>query len=193
MNAAANLPDGPVIVGLSGGVDSAVAALLLLEQGYEVQGLFMSNWDEQDTYCTQAQDYQDARAVARVLGIALHRVNFAGEYRSRVFEYFLAEHRAGRTPNPDVLCNREVKFGVALRHALRLGARYFATGHYARLRHGGQVQLLKAVGRGEGSDLFPACRARRRSGPRADADRRLHQGAGARTRALRGPAGVRQA
>ncbi|HTY95108.1 MAG TPA: tRNA 2-thiouridine(34) synthase MnmA [Steroidobacteraceae bacterium] len=136
----------PVIVGLSGGVDSAVAALLLLEQGYEVQGLFMSNWDEEDAYCTQAQDFQDARAVARVLGIPLHRANFAADYRARVFEYFLAEHRAGRTPNPDVLCNREVKFGVALRHARRLGARYFATGHYARLRHdSGRVQLLKAL------------------------------------------------
>jgi tRNA-specific 2-thiouridylase len=136
----------PVIVGLSGGVDSAVAALLLVEQGLEVQGLFMSNWDEEDAYCTQAQDYQDARAVARLLGIPLHRVNFAAEYRARVFEYFLAEHRAGRTPNPDVLCNREVKFGVALRHARRLGASHFATGHYARLRRAGaEVQLLKAV------------------------------------------------
>jgi len=136
----------PVIVGLSGGVDSAVAALLLVEQGYEVQGLFMSNWDEEDAYCTQAQDYQDARAVARVLGIPLHRASFAADYRARVFEYFLAEHRAGRTPNPDVLCNREVKFGVGLRHARRLGARFFATGHYARLRHGhGGVQLLKAI------------------------------------------------
>ncbi|MGC1459308.1 MAG: tRNA 2-thiouridine(34) synthase MnmA [Steroidobacteraceae bacterium] len=136
----------PVIVGLSGGVDSAVAALLLVEQGLQVQGLFMSNWDEQDVYCTQAQDYQDARAVARVLGIPLHRANFAADYRRRVFEYFLAEHRAGRTPNPDVLCNREVKFGVALRHARRLGARHFATGHYARLRFtGAEVQLLKAA------------------------------------------------
>src|SRR5580698_7901573 len=135
----------PVIVGLSGGVDSAVAALLLVEQGLQVQGLFMSNWDEEDVYCTQAQDYQDARAVARLLGIPLHRANFAAEYRSRVFEYFLAEHRAGRTPNPDVLCNREVKFGVALRHARRLGASHFATGHYARLHQGRTVQLLKAA------------------------------------------------
>jgi tRNA-specific 2-thiouridylase len=136
----------PVIVGLSGGVDSAVAALLLVEQGRQVQGLFMSNWDEQDVYCTQAQDYQDARAVARVLDIPLHRANFAADYRTRVFEYFLAEHRAGRTPNPDVLCNREVKFGVALRHARRLGAGHFATGHYARLHHtGAAVQLLKAA------------------------------------------------
>jgi tRNA-specific 2-thiouridylase len=137
---------GLVIVGLSGGVDSAVAALLLVEQGYEVQGLFMSNWDEDDVYCTQAQDFQDARAVARLLGIPLHRANFAADYRTRVFAYFLAEHRAGRTPNPDVLCNREVKFGVALQYAGRLGASRFATGHYARLRHGPEgVQLLKAV------------------------------------------------
>jgi tRNA-specific 2-thiouridylase len=135
-----------IVVGLSGGVDSAVAALLLVERGFEVQGLFMSNWDEQDVYCTQAEDFQDARAVARVLGIPLHRVNFAAQYRARVFEYFLAEHRAGRTPNPDVLCNREVKFGLALRHAQRLGASHFATGHYARLHHPDSgVQLLKAV------------------------------------------------
>jgi tRNA-specific 2-thiouridylase len=146
MNPASTAHPGPVIVGLSGGVDSAVAALLLVEQGYEVQGLFMSNWDEADQYCTQAEDFQDARAVARVLGIPLHRANFAADYRGRVFEHFLAELRASRTPNPDVLCNREVKFGVALRHALRLGARYFATGHYARLRHvDDDVQLLKAV------------------------------------------------
>ncbi len=125
-----------VIVGLSGGVDSAVAALLLREQRYEVHGLFMSNWEEDDAYCTAAQDFQDARAVARELGIPLHRASFAAEYRARVFEHFLAEHRAGRTPNPDVLCNREVKFGVALRHARRLGGEWFATGHYARLVHG---------------------------------------------------------
>jgi tRNA-specific 2-thiouridylase len=124
-----------VIVGLSGGVDSAVAALLLKDAGWDVQGLFMSNWDEDDDgYCTAAQDYQDARAVAQELAIPLHRVSFARQYRERVFAHFLAEHRLGRTPNPDVLCNREIKFGVGLAWARRLGATHFATGHYARLR-----------------------------------------------------------
>jgi len=136
-----------VIVGLSGGVDSAVTALLLKEQGWEVHGLFMSNWDdEDDSYCTAAQDFQDARAVARELGIPLHRVSFAREYRERVFEYFLREQRAGRTPNPDVLCNREIKFGVALKYVRRLGGSHFATGHYARLVKGPEdkIQLHKA-------------------------------------------------
>ena len=115
-----------IIVGLSGGVDSAVAALLLREQGHEVQGLFMANWSEDDSYCTIAADYQDARAVCRELGIPLHRVDFSNEYRQRVFDYFLTEYRAGRTPNPDVLCNREIKFGVCLEHVRRLGGHRFA-------------------------------------------------------------------
>jgi tRNA-specific 2-thiouridylase len=121
-----------VIVGLSGGVDSAVAALLLRQQGYDVEGLFMVNWEEDDAYCTTAADYQDARAVARELRIPLHRVNFAQAYRTQVFSYFLQEYRVGRTPNPDVLCNREIKFGLCSVYADRLGADLFATGHYAR-------------------------------------------------------------
>jgi tRNA-specific 2-thiouridylase len=123
-----------VVVAMSGGVDSAVAASLLLDQGHSVQGLFMSNWEEDEGgYCTSAEDYQDARRVADQLGIALHRSNFAREYRERVFAHFLDEYRAGRTPNPDVLCNREIKFGACFAYAKRLGAELFATGHYARV------------------------------------------------------------
>ena len=127
-----------VIVGLSGGVDSSVAALRLLQQGYDVEGLFMKNWEEDDDadYCAAAEDLADAKAVADRLGIRLHTVNFATEYWDRVFAYFLDEYRAGRTPNPDVLCNREIKFKAFLDHALDLGADYIATGHYAAVRCG---------------------------------------------------------
>lgn len=147
---------GPVIVGMSGGVDSAVAALLLKEAGHSVQGLFMSNWeDDEDSYCTTAGDFQDARRVCDALDIPLHRVSFAGEYRERVFAHFLSEYAAGRTPNPDVLCNREIKFGVCLDYMARLGAAKVATGHYARLRTtAGSVQLLKAADRSKDQSYF---------------------------------------
>src|SRR5690242_84150 len=136
-----------VIVGLSGGVDSAVAALSLKQQGYQVEGLFMDNWEdgEDETYCTAAEDFQDARQVCEVLSIPLHKVNFAAEYRERVFKHFLEGYAAGYTPNPDVLCNSEIKFKAFLEHALRLGAAHIATGHYARLAPGPTgVRLLKA-------------------------------------------------
>jgi tRNA-uridine 2-sulfurtransferase len=133
-----------IIVGMSGGVDSSVAALRLLEAGHEVHGLFMSNWAEDEAgYCQAAEDFQDARAVCELLGIPLHRANFAREYRDRVFAAFLDGYRAGVTPNPDVLCNREIKFGSFLEHALRLGAERIATGHYARTD--GQGRLLRAA------------------------------------------------
>lgn len=135
-----------IVVGLSGGVDSAVAALRLREQGLEIEGLFMANWEEDDAYCTVSSDYQDALAVCRELRIPLHRVDFAAEYRQRVFDYFLTEYRTGRTPNPDVLCNREIKFGVCLEHVRRLGGTRFATGHYARRIEGPKgVELHKAA------------------------------------------------
>ena len=121
-----------VILGLSGGVDSAVAALLLKDEGYDVHALHMTNWEDDDGYCTAAADLQDARRVCEQLDIPLHHANFAKQYRDQVFEYFLEEYRKGRTPNPDVLCNREIKFGVFRDHAKRLGGDLLATGHYAR-------------------------------------------------------------
>ncbi|OGT22333.1 MAG: tRNA 2-thiouridine(34) synthase MnmA [Gammaproteobacteria bacterium RBG_16_57_12] len=134
-----------IIVGMSGGVDSSVSARLLLQQGYAVEGLFMKNWDDyDDDFCPAAQDFQDARAVCEELEIPLHACNFAREYWDRVFQYFLAEYRAGRTPNPDVMCNKEIKFKVFLEYALRLGADYIATGHYARVeQRDGRFRLLK--------------------------------------------------
>lgn len=149
MNSPSSARPAPlVIVGMSGGVDSSVAALLLLRQGYRVEGLFMKNWDEDDgtRHCTAAEDLICAAGVCERLGIELHDANFAGEYRRRVFENFLTEQRRGRTPNPDVLCNREIKFEVFAEHARRLGADYIATGHYARLRRGRDgLELLRGL------------------------------------------------
>ena len=133
---------------MSGGVDSSVSALLLLEQGYQVEGLFMKNWDEDDgtEYCTAMADLADAQAVCDKIGIKLHTANFAAEYWDNVFEHFLAEYKAGRTPNPDILCNREIKFKAFLDYALLLGADLIATGHYVRRRDiNGRTELLKGL------------------------------------------------
>ena len=140
-----------VVIGLSGGVDSAVSAALLKQQGHEVIGLFMKNWedDDNDEYCSTRQDWIDAVSVADVLGIDIEAVNFAAEYKDRVFAEFLREYQAGRTPNPDVLCNAEIKFKAFLDHAVQLGADCIATGHYARVREAptepGRFELLKAI------------------------------------------------
>src|SRR6187455_2026329 len=137
-----------VVVGLSGGVDSAVAALLLKRAGHDVVGLFMKNWedDDDDEYCSTREDLVDAVSAAERIGIEVEAVNFAAEYRERVFASFLAEYRAGRTPNPDVLCNAEIKFKAFLDYAMRLGAEKIATGHYARVRErDGKFELLKGL------------------------------------------------
>jgi tRNA-uridine 2-sulfurtransferase len=154
-----------VVVGLSGGVDSAVSAYLLKQQGYEVIGIFMKNWEDDDDseYCSSRQDWLDAASVADVLGIDIEHVNFAAEYKDRVFAEFLREYQAGRTPNPDVLCNAEIKFKAFLDHAMRLGAERIATGHYARVREcptnpgadgGGRHQLLKGIDPGKDQSYF---------------------------------------
>jgi tRNA-specific 2-thiouridylase len=146
-----------VVVGLSGGVDSAVSAWLLKQQGHEVVGLFMKNWEDDDDsgYCSSNVDFVDAAAVADVIGIELEHVNFAAEYKDRVFAEFLREYAAGRTPNPDVLCNAEIKFKAFLDHALRLGAAKIATGHYARVREsGGRFDLLKGLDRAKDQSYF---------------------------------------
>jgi len=136
-----------VVVGMSGGVDSSVSALLLKQQGYEVIGLFMKNWedDDDDEYCSSREDLNDAISAADVIGIPIEAVNFAKEYKERVFSYFLREYEAGRTPNPDILCNSEIKFKAFIDHAIRLGADAIAMGHYAQVREAdGLFQLLKA-------------------------------------------------
>ena len=139
-----------VVVGLSGGVDSAVTAHLLKQQGHEVIGIFMKNWEDDDDseYCSSNVDFVDAAAVADVLGIEIEHVNFAADYKDRVFSEFVREYQAGRTPNPDILCNAEIKFKSFLDHAMRLGAEKIATGHYARVRHNmvsGLFELLKGL------------------------------------------------
>ncbi len=141
-------PPSKVVVGMSGGVDSSVAAWLLKQQGYDVVGLFMKNWEDDDDseYCSTRQDWIDVVSVADLIGIDVEAVNFAAEYKDRVFSDFLREYSAGRTPNPDVLCNAEIKFKAFLDHAMRLGADAIATGHYARVRKNDEkVELLKAT------------------------------------------------
>lgn len=146
-----------VIVGMSGGVDSSVAALRLLQAGYHVEGLFMKNWEEDDdeAYCAAKEDLADAQAISDQLGIVLHSINFSNEYWDRVFQHFLDEYRAGRTPNPDILCNREIKFKAFLDYAIELGADKIATGHYARVKAvDGQSLLLTGVDHNKDQSYF---------------------------------------
>ncbi|WP_042345706.1 tRNA 2-thiouridine(34) synthase MnmA [Bacillus massiliigorillae] len=140
--------DTRVVVGMSGGVDSSVAALLLKQQGYDVIGIFMKNWDDTDEngFCTATEDYEDVMKVCEQIGIPYYAVNFEKQYWDKVFTYFLDEYRAGRTPNPDVMCNKEIKFKAFLEHAISLGADYLATGHYARVEYcDGEYKMLRGV------------------------------------------------
>ncbi|MFD2306441.1 tRNA 2-thiouridine(34) synthase MnmA [Enterococcus termitis] len=147
-----------VVVGMSGGVDSSVTALLLKEQGYDVVGIFMKNWDDTDEngVCTATEDYKDVAKVADQIGIPYYSVNFEKEYWDRVFEYFLAEYRRGRTPNPDVMCNKEIKFKAFLDYAMQLGADYVATGHYAQIerKEDGTVRMLRGVDNNKDQTYF---------------------------------------
>ena len=145
-----------IVVGISGGVDSSVAALLLAEQGYDVQCIFMKNWEDKDgEICTSADDYNDALQVCNILGLPIHSVNFSKEYWDKVFSYFLSEYKAGRTPNPDVLCNREIKFKAFLNYAMRLGFKKIATGHYAKIECiNSQYRLLKGKDKNKDQSYF---------------------------------------
>jgi len=146
-----------VVVGMSGGVDSSVAAYLLKKQGYDVIGVFMKNWEEKDEYgiCTSEEDYADVRRVCDQIGIPYYTVNFEKEYWDRVFIYFLDEYKKGRTPNPDVMCNKEIKFKAFLDYALKIGADYLATGHYARVDYcDGEFRLLKGIDPGKDQSYF---------------------------------------
>ena len=148
---------GKVLVGLSGGVDSSVSALLLKEQGYEVEALFMKNWDDDDgsPYCSAKEDFMDAAFISDQLDIPLEQVSFSKEYRENVFSYFLQELEAGRTPNPDILCNREIKFGAFKNHAERLGAEFIATGHYAKIKSdNGALKLFKSKDKNKDQTYF---------------------------------------
>ncbi len=147
-----------VVVGMSGGVDSSVTAHVLKEQGYDVIGIFMKNWDDTDEngVCTATEDYNDVIEVCNQIGIPYYAVNFEKEYWDKVFTYFLDEYKKGRTPNPDVMCNKEIKFKAFLDHAMNLGADYVATGHYARIhRHeDGHVEMLRGVDNNKDQTYF---------------------------------------
>lgn len=149
--------DTRVVVGMSGGVDSSVAALLLKEQGYDVIGIFMKNWDDTDEngVCTATEDYNDVIRVCNQIGIPYYAVNFEKQYWDKVFTYFLDEYKAGRTPNPDVMCNKEIKFKAFLEHAMKLGADYLATGHYARVEYAdGEYKMLRGVDNNKDQTYF---------------------------------------
>jgi tRNA-specific 2-thiouridylase len=146
-----------VVIGMSGGVDSSVAALLLKEQGYDVIGIFMKNWDDTDEFgvCTATEDYNDVIKVCNQIGIPYYAVNFEKQYWEKVFTYFLDEYKGGRTPNPDVMCNKEIKFKAFLEHALELGADYLATGHYAKVTYrDGEYKMLRAVDQNKDQTYF---------------------------------------